>query len=414
MTVPVAIIGAGPYGLSLAAHLSARGIEHRIIGAPLAGWEHRMPDGMFLKSEGEGSSIDEPAGEWTLRRFCELEGHPYRAVGLPVAIETFRAYGHWFRRHLVPHLEDDQVTEVARDGAAFTLALASGDRLTAEHVVVATGLTAFDHVPPPLRSLPAGRITHTSAYGSFARLRGRHVAILGAGQSALETAALLHESGARPELIVRAAGLGWNPDPDEGGYGATRRWHPRPTPLGGGWRLWMYWNAMPGYPLLPDRFRRRHVQRTLGPAGAWWLRGRVEGVIPVALDERLVHAVPDDDGGVVLRLAGAGDTRDLRVDHVIAGTGYRVDVQRLDFLTPRLRAAVRSVAGSPALSGRFESSVPGLYFVGLAAARTFGPAMRFVSGTQFAGPRLAGHLAAAVSRRMSVAPRDGAPPVRAC
>jgi thioredoxin reductase len=395
MTVAVAIIGAGPYGLSLAAHLAERGVEHRIIGTPMGSWEHHMPEGMFLKSEGLASSIDDPAGRWTLKRFCEVEGHPYADAGLPVSIETFRAYGHWFTRHLVPHLENDRVTVVSRDGAGFTIELASSGRVTAERVVVATGLTAFGYVPPPLRSLPAGRVSHTSDYRSFAALLGRRVAVVGAGQSALETAALLRESGAQPELVVRRSRLSWNPDPQDGGYGETRPWELRPTPLGGGWRLWVYWNSMPGYHLLPERFRASHVRHTLGPAGAWWLRPRVDDVIPVGLGETLVAGAAGDDGGVVLRVDSAGGARELRVDHVIAGTGYRVDVERLAFLAPSLRAAVRRTAGSPVLTSRFESSVPGLYFVGLAAARTFGPAMRFVCGTQFVGPRLGRRLAAA-------------------
>jgi len=395
---PLVIVGAGPYGLSLSAHLAARGVEHRIFGSPLGSWEHSMPDGMFLKSEGMASSIDDPDGRWSLKRFCQAEGHPYSDAGLPVAIETFRAYGHWFQESLVPHVEDEQVVGVSRDGDGFALELASGARIAARRVVLATGLTGFAYVPAALRSLPPGRVSHTSEHADFTGLHGRRVAVLGAGQSALEAAALLRENGAEPQVLVRSARVGWNPDPAEGGYGAARPWDLRPTPLGGGWRLWVYWHSMGGYSVLPDRFRERHVRRTLGPSGAWWLRPRVADVVPVHVGERLVD-VAADDGGVALHLAGADGPRKLLVDHVIAGTGYRVDVERLELLSPTLREAVNTRAGSPVLSRSFESSVPGLYFTGLAAARTFGPAMRFVCGTQFAGPRLARHLAGAASGR---------------
>jgi hypothetical protein len=310
-----------------------------------------------------------------------------------VPVETFRAYGHWFQRRLVPQLEEEEVTMVSSDGDGFSLGLASGARATARRVVIASGITDFAYVPPELRSLPAGGASHTSDHVDFADLRGRRVGVLGAGQSALETAALLRESGARPELIARAVTLNWNPDPEVSGYYESRRRRLRPTPLGAGWRLWTYWNSMAAFHLLPHRFRVRYVKRTLGPAGAWWLRPRFAGAVPVRLAQRLVGA-HEQDGEIVVRLAAGHETPQLRVDHLIAGTGYRIDVGRLAFLAPELRSRVRSALGAPVLSSRFESSVAGLYFIGLAAAHTFGPAMRFVCGTSFAGPRVARHLAA--------------------
>jgi cation diffusion facilitator CzcD-associated flavoprotein CzcO len=394
MSVPVAIIGAGPYGLSLSAHLSARGVEHRIVGRTMESWDEHMPGGMFLKSEGCASNIDAPQRGWSLARFCERAGVPYADARLPVPIETFRAYGRAFQRELVPHLENDRVTRLARNGDGFTLELDRGTRMVARRVVAAVGITAFAYVPPALRGLPAGAVSHTSEHADFARFRGRRVAVVGAGQSALETAALLREGGAHPELIARAGTLNWNPDPAVSGYdeAARRWWQLPPTPLGAGWRLWTYWKSMPAYPALPDRFRVRHVRRTLGPAGAWWLRPRVTGAVPLHLAQHLVEARADD-GAVVLRLSEGRETRELRIDHVIAGTGYRVDVGRLGFLAPELAGAVATLDGAPVLSRRFESSVPGLYFAGLAAATTFGPAMRFVCGTSFAGPTVARHLA---------------------
>jgi thioredoxin reductase len=393
MSVPVLIIGAGPYGLSLAAHLDPRGVEHRILGQTMATWDRHMPGGMFLKSEGFASNIDEPEGRWTLRSFCEREGHQYADVGYPVPVETFHAYGGCFQQHLVPHVEKDEVTAVSRGDDGFSLELASGGRATARRVVVACGITDFAYVPPELWSLPPGRVSHTSDHVDFAQFRGCRVAVIGAGQSALETTALLREGGAHPELIVRSAALHWNQAPQLTGYDASRRWHLlQPTPLGAGGELWAYWNFMRGFWLLPEHFRVHFVQRALGPAGAWWLRSRVADAVPVRLGQKLVEAWDEADG-VVIRLSGAGETSQLRVDHVIAGTGYRVDVDRLTFLSPELRSRLRLTAGAPTLSGRFESSVPGLYFIGLAAANTFGPAMRFVCGTSFAAPRLARHLA---------------------
>jgi cation diffusion facilitator CzcD-associated flavoprotein CzcO len=396
VTVPVAIIGAGPYGLSLAAHLAARNVEHRIIGRTMATWDRHMPNGMFLKSEGFASSIAGPKGRWTLRAFCEQAGLQYADIGPPVSIDTFRAYGHWFQQHLVPHVEDDEVTSVSRDGESFSLELRSGARAAARRVIVASGITGFAHVPPELQSLAPGRVSHSHEHTDFTEFRGCRIAVIGAGQSALETAALLREAGAHPELIVRSGAVNWNGEPEVGRYHAgARRWHVRPTPLGGGRELWRYWNSKRAFHLLPEELRVRFVRRALGPSGAWWLSSRVAGAIPVRLGQKLVGAEATD-GGVVIELATATETEQLYVDHVVAGTGYRIDVDRLTFLSPELRNRLRRLRwapGAPLLSGRFESSEQGLYFVGIVAANTFGPAMRFVCGTTFVAPRLARHLA---------------------
>lgn len=391
MSTDVVVVGAGPYGLSVAAHLGARGVEHRAIGRTMDTWERHMPDGMFLKSEGCASSIDEPSGRWSLRAFCQQAGVEYADAGWPVPIETFRAYGRWFQEQLVPHVEDDDVTDISQNGSGFTLQLASGAQVTTRRVVVACGIVHFAYVPSALGSLEPRWITHTSRATELAGFADRRVAVLGAGQSALEAAALLRESGANAQLIARAPRLNWNPDPDVSSYFETGRWRLRPTPLGAGRGLWSYWHSIAGFPFLPEGYRIRYVQRALGPAGAWWLRPRFEGVVPTRVGATVLAGRPDHDG-LVLDLAGTGGTTQVRVDHLVVGTGYRVGVERLGFLDPGLRSGLRRVAGAPALSRHFESSVPGLYFTGLAAANTFGPAMRFVCGTRVAAPRVAGHL----------------------
>jgi lysine/ornithine N-monooxygenase len=394
VSTDVVIVGAGPYGLSIGAHLAARGVEHRMIGRTMHTWERHMPDGMFLKSEGCASSIDEPSRRWTLQAFCHEAGLEYSEAGRPVSIETFRAYGRWFQQQLVPRVEDDEITAISWSGSGFTLQLSSGAQVSARRVVVASGIVHFAHIPRELHSLDRGWMSHTSEATDLARFRNRRVAVLGAGQSALEAAALLRESGADAQLIARSPRLNWNPDPDVSSYFEASQWRLRPTPLGADWRLWSYWHSMFAFPFLPERYRVRYVRRTLGPAGAWWLRPRFDGVVPARVGATVLAGGHEDDE-LVLRLAGASGTTQLRVDHIVAGTGYRVDLDRLTFLDPELRSRLRSVAGAPALSRHFESSVPGLYFTGLAAANTFGPAMRFVCGTRFASPRIASHLRAA-------------------
>src|ERR1700760_1616078 len=84
----VAIIGAGPYGLSIAAHLRAAGVDFRIFGKPMGFWRDHMPDGMHLKSEGFASSLSEPSGKFTLGAFCKERGLDYADLGSPVPLEV--------------------------------------------------------------------------------------------------------------------------------------------------------------------------------------------------------------------------------------------------------------------------------------------------------------------------------------
>ena len=385
--IDVAVVGAGPYGLAVAAHLRPTGTTFRAFGTPMETWNRNMPDGMFLKSEGFASTIADPAGELTLARFCREAGRSYADIGSPVSIETFRAYGAWFQQSAVPELEDVAVVSIAPADGGFVLTLGSGGELDARRVVLAVGVPQFAHVPPVLRELPPALVTHTSAHASFDGFRNREVAVLGAGQSALETAVLLREAGARPTVVVRNHQVHWNPTPAP----ARSRLRPPMTPLGASWKLSAYEAFQPAYRWFPASTRVRIARTTLGPAGAWWLRPRLTPDVRL-LTSAAVARASAVNGGVTIGLNGAHDGG-LHVEHVIAGTGYRVDLDRLACLDPAVTARLERVHGAPRLSGHFESSVPGLYFVGLPAANTFGPAMRFVCGAGFAARRVAGHLA---------------------
>jgi hypothetical protein len=142
------------------------------------------------------------------------------------------------------------------------------------------------------------------------------------------------------------------------------------------------------------------VATVLGPSGAWWLRERVEGFVPVHLGHRLERAASDGSQVTLTFATPTGGTRTAQFDHVMAATGYRVDVDRLAFIEDGLRRQIARTAGTwPALGPTLNSSVPGLYFTGLAAAATFGPLMRFVCGTGFAARRVAAGVGG--SRRAS-------------
>jgi cation diffusion facilitator CzcD-associated flavoprotein CzcO len=391
--VDVAIVGAGPYGLSLGSHLGAAGVSFRQFGLPMQLWRETMPAGMYLKSQGFASNLSDPAGRHTLRAFCASTGREYADYGLPVSLETFVAYGEWFRRAEVPNLEELMVIDVAksgdRSGEYYVLALSDGTVALARTVVVATGVQHFPYVPPTLAELPAQLCTHPSAHDNLGVFAGREVAVIGAGQSALESAALLHESGARVTMIARTPKLSWNGEPLPAQRSLLRRLREPEATLGSGWGTWFYSTQPHLYRRLPAA-RRIHTARTaLGPAGAPWLRPRVEGKFRTLLGHT-VRSAAAEDGAVRLGLRAAdGTTREITTDHVLSATGYRIDLERLTFLDARLRASVQTLANTPDVGPDFQSSVPGLYFIGPAVAPTFGPVMRFVCGADYAARTVA-------------------------
>ena len=395
--VGAVVIGAGPYGLAAAAHLTDRGVEHRAFGTPMSGWLEHMPIGMFLKSTSRDSSIGSPHQRMGIGDWCAAaEVGPYDKDGseIPIPVADFIEYGKWFQEREVPELEQEQVNGIARSGSGFEVELASGERFRSATVLVAVGTAPFAYVPPELQAArrdaewACGRISHSSDHHDLSGFSGQTVAVIGRGQSALETAALLREAGSEVHLVVRSDTLLWGGTPPPADPGLLHRLRVPPSQLGDGWVNLLITHYAAAYRFLPDRVRLAGVQKILGPFGAWWLKSRFEG-IDVRLQTRLTGAGPHGDG-VRLDLVDQHGTRShLDVDHVIAATGYRVDVHALDFLSAELADSLATVEGSPRLTGGFESSVPGLFFSGLAAAATFGPMLRFVCGSGFAGPRVA-------------------------
>ena len=391
--VPVAIIGAGPYGLSIAATLRARGIEHRIFGQPMHSWLAHMPKDMYLKSVGFASNLSDGTGTHTLGSFCAQDGRDYGDDDWPIPIGTFSDYGLWFQRTLVPDVEPVQVVSAGRSAGAFELQLSSGERVLAAQLVLAIGHTYFPHVPAELAGLPADLVSHAMDHTGFERFSGRDVTVVGAGQSALESAALLHEAGAAVRVLVRGDRLGWNPDPLGRPRTLALRLRSPKSGLGEGWKCFLYSNTPQLFYPLPYGARVAIVKRALGPAGAWWLRPRISDKFPVQLATS-VRSVAQDGQGLKLEVAGPDGVAYVRTDHVLAGTGYRPDVKRISFLREELVAGVRVAGTAPVLDTGFQSSVPGLYFVGLSAAQTFGPVQRFVFGADFTARRVSRRIAA--------------------
>jgi thioredoxin reductase len=391
--VDVVIVGAGPYGLSLAAHLRAAGMSFRQFGLPMHLWQTSMPRGMFLKSQGFASNLSSPDGEHTLEAFCKLNSLPYASYGLPVPLDRFVAYGLWFQQELSPDLEQTLVTEIAEHDGQYDIALANGERVTTRNVVVAAGVEHFAVVPENLASLPSWAWSHSSAHIDLETFRGRKVIIMGAGQSALESAALLHESGADVQLVARRAKLAWNGQPLPPDRPFLARLREPEAGLGSGWGTWFYSTHPELFRHLPENTRIYRARTALGPAGACWLPDRVLGQFPISLGQTLTWAKADD-GSVQLGIEGPDNSRqELTADHVIAATGYRPDLSRLTFLNQQLRQSVRTVAETTVVDRNYRSSVSGLYFIGPAVAPNFGPVMRFVYGSDHAARTVARHLA---------------------
>ncbi|WP_408057607.1 FAD-dependent oxidoreductase [Streptomyces chiangmaiensis] len=402
------MVGAGPYGLSAAAHLRGAGVPVRIFGEVMGSWRHAMATGMFLKSTPAASDLSAPEPGGRLADFRRVHGEAELTELTPIPCEVFVRYGMWFRKRYVGEVESARAVAVDQappPGPGFLVRLDDGQEFPAAAVVVATGLNGLAHIPQELRRLaPEGPgvgalISHTSHHTDLSPYAGQRVAVVGGGQSALESAALLHESGADVQVLVREPRVLWGMKPD-----LVRPWTQRvakpASPLGTGWVLAAVCKAPGGVRWLPAAARMLLFRRALGPSGGWWLRDRVSGIVPVRTSSRVTRAEAIASC-VRLEIDEPGGSETLAVDHVIAATGYRLDLDALPFLSSTVRGAVACVPGSkaPHLSASFESSVPGLYFTGSLTAPMFGPMMRFVAGTEFAATRIAQHASQAPAIR---------------
>ncbi|MFD4605425.1 FAD-dependent oxidoreductase [Streptomyces sp. NPDC058464] len=384
----VVVIGAGPYGLSTAAHLKARGLSVRVFGSPMASWAENMPAGMLLKSPPSASVLSAPRPGFTLDDYARQAGESRLSGHDQVPVEMFVRYGRWFAREVVPEVEQVRVLGVDRQTDGFHLKLASGEELRAAAVVVASGMDGFAHVPEPLAEfVPEGLVSHTSHHADLGTFAGRDVVVVGGGQSAQESTALLHESGARVQLLVRAQKLVFGAEPTP-----PPHWQPD-TPLGRSWGLYGVVHQAAAFRHLPAATRLRLVKRVLGPFGSWWLKPRLDGLVPVRLGEHITGARRHDGGLLLTTGDGEGRPHTVAAQHVLAATGYQVRLDGVDFLAPELRAGLARTGGFPHLDAGLQSSVPGLYFTGIQAAATFGPLLRFTCGTAFAAPRLAAAVA---------------------
>lgn len=386
----VAIVGAGPYGLSAATYLQQlKGLDVRLFGEPMFFWERHMPERMQLRSPWAGSHIADPGNRLTLDMYRRLNGNGQ--LEYPIPLQDFVKYGYWIHQQ-IQGTDRRTITQLDSCPTGYQLTFENGDALHARRVVVAAGIQPFARRPRLFEELPASLVTHTSEQRDFEKFRGKDVLVIGSGQSAFEAAVFLHEAGARVQLMARSTTLDWVPR-----VGWTRLHRVR----------WMFYGrgeiGSAGVSLLiqrPNLYRRlpRHLQDRWGPyavrpAIATWLKPRTVD-LTVHLGRFPVEARVQ---GERLRVR-FDDGSEREVDHVVLGTGYRIDVRRYPFFSAGVLEKMDLVNGYPRLGAGFETSLPGLHIVGAPAAWSFGPLMKFVAGTEFASPALRSRILQAERR----------------
>lgn len=392
----VVIVGAGPYGLSAAAHLVHAGVEPHVFGEALSFWKQNMPRQMLLRSRTEASNIHTPQKHLSIDAYQRVIK---RKFSEPVPVEDFIAYGEWLQKQVAPKLDGRHVSKVSRNGSGFIVCTKDGDSIHAKSVILALGIGLFLQRPKHFAGIPRELAPHSSELPDLSKFHGKRVAVLGKGQSALEYAAILSENGAEVQIITRSPAIAFRPF---------------------AWRKHLFRTLMTGplksisYKILPptdlgdintarkiadpEKFCRQTpemqdklIKDCTKPVGAYWLTSRLSGVT-VKTGLTVIHA--QQIGGKV-NLSFSDSTTD-QVDLVVLATGYKIDISKYGILDPTLQEQVQQTPdGYPVLTTGLETSVSGLHMTGVIAERTLGPTLRFVTGTSNAGPR----VAAAITNR---------------
>jgi len=387
----VAVIGAGPHGFSATVHLRRAGVEAQTFGRPMSFWRE-MPKGMKLRSNMSATNLIEPVGPLSLKSYLAEVGDEQE---WPVPLWRFIDYGMWVQRNGVPDVDERVVTLVDRDRAGFRLDLDDGESVTARRIVVAAGIEQFQYVPPGYDDLPSELISHTADHSDLSCFASQRVVVIGGGQSAFESAALMCEGGAAEvDVCVRGEDVVWlrsrSPKTVMGPLGPIAY---APTDVG---PLW--YSRLVATPALFRRLPRQRQQsiahRSIRPACSHFVKVRLDDVrVRMGVSLRGVELC-----GSALRVSlSDGTTREC--DHLMFGTGYRVDIARYGFLGEGVLRDLRQAEGYPVLRRGLESSVPRLHFVGAPASWSFGPILRFVSGSWYAGRSVA---QASAGRRRSL------------
>lgn len=354
------IVGAGPFGLSLAAYAQDLGIDYTIAGKPMGFWQSNMPRDMFLRSNCDWHL--DPMGTDTIDAYLRTLGKARPDVE-PLSLVFFLEYAAWFQTQKGIRSLDVLVEALTKNGGLFSATLTDGRQVNARSVVLALGFGNFDNRPPAAGALfPAERCHHTSELGDPSEFRGQRVLIVGGRQSAFESAALLQEAGAAEIYLTYC--------------------HATPEFTASDWS-WVQAlvNSMVSD---PGWFRRLDDQERETLVKRFWVEGRqkLEPWLAPRIEVSNVRLFPGtkllgcDQGEDVMRVRLASGQM-LGVDEVVFATGFKMDLDWVPFLGTGLRPGVETRNGFPVLDDHFQTSVEGLYMTSLAATQDFGPFFGF-------------------------------------
>lgn len=356
------IIGAGPFGLALAAQASHDGIEHVIVGKPMEFWKRNMPQGMFLRSACDWHL--DPLNVDTIDSFLATQRKTAREVE-PLSLDFYLSYVDWFQQRKNIHPVPVYVERLESiDARTFLATTVEGDVINARRVVLAPGFKHFAHAPPELLArLPPGRFQHTSGFVDFCEAKDQRFLIIGGRQSAFEWTALLIEAGAAAVHVS----------------------HRHPTPAFAV-ADWSWVNALvdniaedPGWFRRMSQPEKDAVNHRLWAEGRLklepWLEPRIKtDRVRIWPQTELVSCIQTENGDLKVVLS---NDETITLDKIVLATGYKVDLARLPIMAGDLLKRIDTRNGFPVLDDHFETSVPGLFITSMPATQDFGPFFGF-------------------------------------
>ena len=380
METDLLIIGAGPFGLAIAAQAAHDGIEHTVVGKSMEFWRENMPKGMFLRSASDWHL--DPSNVHTIHAFLQSQGKTPRDVE-PLSLEFYLTYAEWFRqqKHIQPL--PIYIQRLDRFNGYFAATTKNGDGIKAQRVVLAPGFKHFAHIPEAVKAkLPRGSFQHTAEFVDFFGARNKRYLIIGGRQSAFEWAALLLEAAAAAvHLSHRHASPAF----------AVADWS---------WVNPLVENMVEN----PNWFRELSQEEKDQVSHRQWAEGRLKvepWLEPRLKDERisvwphteLENCSENDNGELEIALTNGAT---FIVDHIVLATGYKVEISKVPLLAAgNILKQLETRNGFPVLDDHFETSVPGLFITSMPATQDFGPFFGFTISVRTAAKLICGRVGGA-------------------
>ncbi|WP_108670323.1 NAD(P)-binding domain-containing protein [Peribacillus acanthi] len=350
----VIIVGAGPYGISLAAHAVANKLEYKLFGYPMDFWKNQMPQDMFIRTPHDFVSFSDPLEQWTIHNYALETG---TLLETPLPRPVFVDYASWFAEKTGITFSPVLVSNVEQKDGYFTVRTETGEEYQTKNVIVATGVEHYKYLPESMKEVSSNLLSHTSGYTDFSQFKGKKVAVIGSGQSAWEAAGLLNREQAEVELIYRRKGPN---------YAGSRENEILLRDLG------------EVFYTLPLKEKKTMWGQSPGSV-AHFLEKYVEGLVPQTGEVGIESLTPISDDEIKITLTNG---EEKKVNHIIVATGFRINLDRVPFMDQKLLQKIEreELPQFPKLSEFFESNIQGLYFAGPLSSHSHGPTFRFILG----------------------------------